>query len=343
MPRGYPTIDTAVSLSHTRGVSSLPRRIALTGLDTFVGLRIAERLLASEPTPDLLGLDLRLPRRLEGRIRFARVDLTEPTADSLLAELFEKERSECVLHAAFFQRPIADVAYEHELEVIGTLHVMNAAAAAGVRKLVVPSTARVYGAHADNPNYLSESHPLRPHPASHRVRDRAEMEELLAGFAGRYPEMVVTRLRPCWITGPSFESRAVRHFAAPRVTTVMGYDPLMQFLHEEDWLDALELVLRRDAAGVFNLAGAGVLPLSTLLALGGKQRISVPHPLLYRLDYLPGMWSTGEPPEAFYDYLRFLWTVDTTRAREELGFEPSYTTKEAWMSFVVSRRLRNYR
>jgi UDP-glucose 4-epimerase len=324
-------------------VQALPRRIALTGLDTFVGQRMAERLLASEPTPDLIGLDLRVPRRLEGRIRFARIDLTEPTADSLLAELLEKERSECVLHSAFFQRAIADVAYEHELEVIGTLHVMNAAAAAGVRKLVVPSTARVYGAHPDNPNYLTESHRLRPHPASTRVRDRAEMEQLLEAFEARNPEMVVTRLRPCWIIGPSIESRAVRHFSAPRVTTVMGYDPLMQFLHEEDWLDALERVLRKDLRGGLNLAGRGVLPLSTLIALAGKRRRPVPHPLLYSLDYLPGLWTTGEPPEAFYDYLRFLWTVDTTRAREELGFEPAYSTKEAWMSFVVSRRLRDYR
>jgi UDP-glucose 4-epimerase len=336
-------IDTPAALSHTRAVPELPRRIALTGLDTFVGQRMVERLLASEPTPDVLGLDLRLPRRLEGRVRFAKVDLTDPTADSMLAELLEKERCECVLHAAFFQRPSADVAYEHELEVIGTLHVMNAAAAAGVRKLVVPSTARVYGARPDNPNYLSEAHELRPHPASHRVRDRAEMEELLERFATRHAEMVVTRLRPCWVMGPSFESQAIRHFSGARVITVLGYDPLMQFLHEEDWLDALERALRVDAPGVFNVAGAGVLPLSTLLALAGKRRIAVPHPLLYRLDYLPGLWSTGEPPEAFYDYLRFLWTVDTGRAREQLGFRPTYSTKEAWMSFVVSRRLRSYR
>jgi UDP-glucose 4-epimerase len=94
---------------------------------------------------------------------------------------------------------------------------------------------------------------------------------------------------------------------------------------------------------VFNLAGSGVLPLSTLLRVAGKHPRPVPHPLLYTLPWLAWMRSSGDPPAAFYDFLRFGWTVDTRRAQEGLEFEPVYTTKEAWMSFVVSRRLRSYR
>jgi UDP-glucose 4-epimerase len=304
---------------------------------------MAERLAEAGHGKRVVGLDLNVPRRLEGRIRFQRVDLTEPTADSLVAEILEKERCEAVLHAAFFTDPYPEPEYAHELEVIGSLHMMNAAAAAGVGKLVVMSSAQVYGAYPDNPNFLTEDHPLRAHPEAHAVRDRAEMEGLLALFAARHPNMVVTSLRPCWVIGPDYESAVTRHLERGRVTTLLGYDPLLQLLHEDDLLRAVELTFERDAPGPINLAGEGVLPLSTLLRLAGKRPWPLPHPLVHRLGYLESISRTGDPPEAFYDFLRFLWVVDTSRARDLLDFQPGYTTKEAWMSFVVSRRLRSYR
>jgi len=325
-----------------RSVDSRPT-VAITGLGTFTGARIAERLLEQDPPPRVVGIDLRLPRRLEGRLRHHRVDLTEPTADSMVAEILEKERCETVLHAAFFTDPHPDLEYSHELEVVGSLHVMNAAAASGVRKLVVTSSAQVYGPHPDNPNFLSEDHALRPQRDSHALRDRAEVESLLRIFAQRHRAIAVTSLRPCWIVGPSYESALTRRFESARVVTLLGYDPLLQFLHESDWLDAVELALERDAPGAFNLAGDGVLPLSTLLRLAGKRALPLPHPLLYRVGHLESIARTGDPPAALLDYLRFLWVVDTRRAREELGFDPVYTTKEAWMSFVVARKLRGYR
>ncbi|MFQ5515486.1 MAG: NAD-dependent epimerase/dehydratase family protein [Myxococcota bacterium] len=320
-----------------------PRSLAITGLDSFVGFRIAERYLDSPSPPRVVGIDLKVPRRLEGRLSFHRVDLTEPTADSLVAEVLEKERCDALLHAAFFAEPYPDLEYAHELEVIGSLHVMNAASAAGVRRMVVMSTAQVYGAHPDSPGFLTESHPLRPPDEAHALRDRAEVEALLADLAGRNPKLTVTSLRPCWVMGPEVRSQAVRHLAPARVTTLLGFDPLMQFLHAEDLLGAVESALSRDAPGAFNLAGDGVLPLSTLIRVAGKRPWPFPHPLLYRLAYLPAMQRHGEPPAVFYDFLRYPWLVDCTRARHELGFRPRYTTKEAWMSFVVSRRMRKYR
>jgi UDP-glucose 4-epimerase len=321
----------------------VPSSLAITGLGTFIGGRIAERLVARASAPRVVGIDLRVPRRLEGRIRFHRVDLTEPTADSQLAELLEKERCDSVLHAAFFSDPYPDTEYAHELEVIGSLHVMNACAAAGVHKLVVTSTAQVYGPRPDNPNFLSEEHPLRPHAEAHAARDRAEMEQLLWGAPERHPALRIAALRPCWVIGPTFENAVTRHFEPRRVTTLLGYDPLMQFLHEEDLLQAVDLALEREAPGPFNLAGEGVLTLSTLLRLAGKRARPLPHPILFRLRYLDSLRRSGDPPAAFYDHMRFLWVLDTARARAQLGFTPGYSTKEAWMSFVVSRRLRRYR
>lgn len=321
----------------------LPRSLAITGLGTFVGFQLADRLAETPDGPRIVGLDLRLPRRLEGRIRFHRVDLTSPTADSAVAEILEKEGCDRVLHSAFFTDPYPDLEYAHELEVIGSLHVMNACAAAGVGKLVVMSTAQVYGAWPQNPGFLTEEHPLRPNPEAHALQDRAEAEGLLQLFAERHPDVAVTVLRPCWVVGPTIETGLTRYFDPGTVTILLGYDPLLQFLHEEDLLSAVWKALVLDVRGAVNLAPSGVVPLSTLVCVAGKRPRSVPHPLLYRFGSLAWLSSTGDPPSAFYDFLRFSWTVDTRRARDSLGFEPVYTTKEAWMSFTVSRRLRRYR
>ncbi len=128
----------------------------------------------------------------------------------------------------------------------------------------------------------------------------------------------------------------------PVLPKVMGYDPLMQFVHEDDCLYAFERATLAPHPGVFNIVGRGVLPLSTILRLAGKRAIPLPAPLLYRMAYYPSQGQTGDPPAGFYDYLRYLWVADGQRGWDAFG-EPVYSTKEAWISFVSARRMRRYR
>lgn len=326
----------------SEAVVDAPSCIAITGLDTFAGKRLALRLLARPRPPVIVGLDLRRPWRLEGRIRFHRVDLTSPDAGSRLAELLVRERADAVVHAAFRRDPTPDVDYDHELETIGSLHVLNACAAAKVSRLVWLSSSMLYGPRPDNPNFLSESHPLRGHPDAHGVRNRVEAEGLVESWRRRHPDAGVTVLRSCWAMGPTYDDRVVRHFASPVVPTLLGYDPLLQFVHEEDLLDVIERAVLEGHPGVYNVVGRGVLPLSTLLSLAGKRSLPLAPALFYRI----GRWNaervTGDPPAAFYDYLRWLWVADGERGWDAFG-EPAYSTREAWISFVSSRRMRRYR
>jgi UDP-glucose 4-epimerase len=319
-----------------------PGVIAITGLGTFLGRRLIDRLLARSPKIRIIGLDQRRPFRLDPRVRFQRLDLTEPTADGQLAEILTRVRAEAFVHAAFRTAPTPDTEMDHELETIGSLHVMNACAAAKVGRLVVASTAMLYGPWPDNPNFLTETHRLRGHPDAHTVQDRVEMEGLLSEWRARHPDTEVTVLRPCWIMGPSYWDFVVRYFSLPVVPMLMGYDPLMQFVHEDDCSHAFERATLASHPGVFNLVGRGVLPLSTILRLAGKRILSLPSPLLYRMAYYPSQGQTGDPPAGFYDYLRYLWVADGQRGWDAFG-EPVYSTKEAWISFVSARRMRRYR
>jgi UDP-glucose 4-epimerase len=321
---------------------SAPGVIAVTGLRTFVGRRLVERLVERAPALRIVGLDRRRPFRLDGRVRFHRVDLSEPTADSRLADVLARERVDALVHCAFRRDPTPDIEMDHEIETIGSLHVMNACAAAKVKRLVVASSTMLYGPHPDNPNFLDESHPLRGHPDAHNVRNRVEMESLLAEWSARHPGADVTVLRTCWMIGPTHWDHVVRFLALPVVPMVMGYDPLLQLVHEEDAVQAFERAVLAPHPGIYNVVGTGVLPLSTLLRLAGKRILSLPAPLLYRMAYYPAQSQTGDPPAAFYDYLRYLWVADGRSGWEAFG-EPVYSTREAWISFVSSRRMRRYR
>ena len=319
-----------------------PGVVAIIGLRTFLGRELIARLLAHAPGMRIVGIDVRRPFRLDDRVRFHRVDLTDPIADGSLAAILSRERVEAVLHAAFRTDPTPDLEFDHELEAIGSLHVMHACAAAKVHRLVVASSTMLYGPRPDNPNYLTEQHPLRGHPDAHLVRDRIEVERLLGEWRERHPDVELTVLRACWAIGPTFWNRVVRYLSLPVLLLPLGYDPLLQLVHEQDLLDAFERALLSSRPGVFNVVGSGVLPVSTLCRLAGKSAISLPSPLLYRLAYHPSQGQTGDPPAAFFHYLRYLWVADGRRGWDAFG-EPAYTTKEAWISFVSSRRLRRYR
>ena len=337
VPTGRGNVDRRAREMSVSG----PGVIGITGLRSFLGGGLAARLAALDPRPRVVGLDRRRPFRLDERVDFREVDFTAPGADTSLAGWLERDEIQTLVHLAFRTDPGPDLAADHELDTEGSLQVLRACEAAKVRKLVVASTTMCYGARADNPNFLSEEHPLRGHPDAHGVADRIETEELVARWRDAHPDVEVTVLRCCWICGPSVRNRTLRYLSLPVVPVPLGYDPLIQLIHEDDVLDVFERVALESHPGVFNVVGDGALPLSHLLRLSGQRALPLPTPLLHRLAYLPAQGQTGDPPSAFYDYLRYLWVADGRRGWEAFG-KPHYTTKEAWSSFVSAQRMQRY-
>jgi len=318
------------------------RCVAITGVDSFFGSRLADRLLSRSGGPRVVGLDLREALSLAGRTRFYPVDLSTPGADRQVAQVLEREGVDTLVHLAMRSSPTADIDSDHELETTGSRHLLNAASAAKLRRLVLVSSTMVYGARPDNPNFLEESHPLRAESAAHGVANRLELEAMAAAWRVRHPDTELCVLRPCWVFGPNYRNYVVRYFEAQIVPTVLGFDPLLQLLHEDDLLRALEKASLESHPGVWNIVGDGVLPLSTLLALGGKRSLPLPSRVLHAFARIPVEVSWGDSPEAFYDYLRYLWVAAGERGWAAFG-APTYSTKEAWISFVSARRMQDYR
>jgi UDP-glucose 4-epimerase len=334
----------APDMSSTGSITSVRpglRAVAVTGAAGFLGSNLIGSLEEDERIGRIVAIDTAPPPTTGKKSRFYELDLTQPTAEARVAEILSAERVDSIAHLAFLAEPTHATAWAHELESVGTMHVTVAARQARVQKLVLWSHTWLYGAHPSNPNFLTEKHPLRAPKSEPFFADKIDAEEQARKLAQRSPGVVVTILRMAPILGPTVHNAFTRYLARRIVPTMMGFDPLVQFLHEVDAIAALHLALLRDVPGTFNIVGDGVLPLSTVIKVAGRIALPVPHPLARTLTALAWVAQLVEAPPTFLKYLRFLCVADGARAHAALGFTPAYTSREALLDFVSAQRLRD--
>ena len=299
-------------------------RIAITGTASFLGSRALRRLVEARGADAVVAVDIAAPPTTLHGVRHRMVDLTLPGADQRLVDVFREEHVEAVFHAAFFTTPRRDPAYSHELESIGTLHLAAAAAAAGVRHLVLRSFTAVYGARGQNPNFLTEERRPDGHASLAWVRDKVEAEEHAFSFSRRYPGLGVSVLRFATLLGPGVHTFYTRIFSKRVVPVLLGYDPLLQLLHPDDALDAVDAALAKGPCGVVNVVPRDAISMLTALHLSDKLTVAVPHFVAYPVAEL--WWGTGvgeapgrarspllflglETPRSFFADVRTLGTL----------------------------------
>lgn len=317
-----------------RNLDPEARCVAVTGARSFAGAEIIKRLEEDRRYAKVLAFDVRKPDFPLEKTQFFKIDLTLPSADGDMAEILVREGVDTFVHAAFLSHPTHAAAWAHELEDIGTMHVLNACAEAGIHKFVLASSTMVYGANPLNPNFLSETHELKGHPRSRFINDKVGAERQVRRFRQEHPDIVVTVLRPAPTLGPTVHNYVTRFFSRPVAPVMMGYDPLLQFVHEADVVDAFKMALDDDFPGEFNIVGDGVLPYSTVLALMGKLPLPMPHWLARPLSNALWVTQIFDAPPSMLDYMRYLCVADGSRAREVMGFEARYGIKATIQDFL---------
>jgi UDP-glucose 4-epimerase len=221
--------------------------------------------------------------------------------------------------------------------------VLDACRQRRVKKLVVRSQTLLYGPRPDNPNFLTESHELRGLPGSAFLSDKIDAEREVARFARERTDTSVTVLRLAPVLGPTVQSWVTRWLSRRLVPTAMGFDPLVQFVHELDAVAAFVRVLALDVAGTFNVVGDGVLPISTVAKLAGRAAVPVPYFLVRRGASVLWTARLAEAPPELVAFLRYLCVASGERARDEMGFRPAFTSREAVLDFGGTLRLREAR
>jgi UDP-glucose 4-epimerase len=313
------------------------RRVLVTGLSTYWGGRLAQALESFEHVEAIIGVDNENPTRELERTEFVKVS----NQHSLLERIVRAAEIDTVIDTRLVVNSLmAPPRLAHENNVIGTMNILAACTGpdSPVRKFVFKSSTHYYGAEQDDPAFFTEEM-SRPHPPRTGLeRDILEAEGAVSEFAQRNRDVTVTVLRCANVLGPDVDTPFTRMLQLPAVPMVLGFDPRLQFVHEEDVVHALEHAAFHVTPGIYNVAADGVLAFSEIIDLVGK----VPLPVL-------PPWGTGAAtgllrrlgfriPDEVVNQLRFGRGVDN-RLFKSTGFSYGYTSREAVLKLSEHLRL----
>lgn len=314
----------------------MKRRVLVTGLGTFWGGRVAQALESDPNVEVIVGLDIHEPKVELERTEYVRVDANY----SILSRIVQATQVDTIVHTFLVVDPTqVSRRSMHEINVIGTMNLFAAASAPGstVRNVVVKSATAVYGCSSEDPTYFAEtSSPSRPlrRPLERSIE---QVEGYVEDFAEDNPHVTVSLLRFANVIGADIETPLTRALTLPLVPSMFGFDPRIQFVHEDDVIEAMLFALRSDLAGVFNVAGDGLLPWTEVAAICGKRTLPLP-PFLNGDLLAPLRRLAIDLPEEYLNLLRYGRGVDN-RKLKAAGFEYRYTSAEAVQQFVESLRL----
>jgi UDP-glucose 4-epimerase len=307
--------------------------VLVTGVSRYLGGRLAALLSADESIERVIGVDVVPPKTDVGRTEFVRADIRNP----IIAKVIASAHVDTVAHMSVIATPFGAGGRTamKEINVIGTMQLLAACQKApSVRKLVVKSTTAVYGSSSRDPALFTENMEPRGLPRSGYAKDSVEVEGYVRGLGRRRPDVDVTLLRFANFIGPRIDTPLTRYFSLPVVPRVLGFDPRIQFLHENDGMEVLRRAVVEDHRGTFNVAGDGVLLLSQAIRRAGRAEVTFPSPAVSVVGSLfrrSGLVDFSPEQVAF---LQFGRGVDTRRLREDFGYPPQYTTIAAFDDFV---------
>lgn len=329
-------------------------RVALvTGVSRYLGGRYA-RLLAADPAVDrVIGVDVIPPRSDLGGAEFCRADIRNPG----VARILDDNGVDTVVHMSVIATPVGagGRSVMKEINVIGTMQLLAACQRTpGLRRLVVKSTTTVYGASPGDPAMFTEDFEPRGLPGSGFAKDSVEVEGYVRGFARRRPDVAVTTLRFANVMGPGVDTPLTRYFSLPVVPTVFGFDPRLQFTQEDDLLEALRVAAVPGSGpgpvasgsvasgsvasgGTYNIAGDGVLTASQAIRRTGRPAVPIPSVATGTFGRALRRARMADFTHEQIAFLTYGRGVDTTRARTELGFTPTYSSAAAFDTFVRGR------
>lgn len=331
-------------------------RVAVTGAAGYIGGRLIRRLETDETVVSVLALDVVERPEVAARsdkTRFSRLDVAQPFPD-----LFRENGINSVVHLAYVLAPPrdrestrraalnaparsyyrasgagADAAWK--VNVGGAMNVMEACANAEVRHVLYLSSASVYGAHPDNPAFMTEDRRPNPNLGFPYSEDKIVAESFMSGISNRDSSIPAAIFRACPVVGPNADNFIAAAFRKPILPMMGGFDPEMQFIHEDDLINAMVRCLKTRIDGVYNLAADGAIRWSRMAEMMGRRTLRLP-PFAWRALTAAG-WRLrlqSVSPPAGLDFITYPWTVNANKIKRALGIEFRYASCEAWRAYA---------
>ncbi|MET0898033.1 MAG: SDR family oxidoreductase [Mycobacterium sp.] len=319
-----------------------PKVVLVTGACRFLGGYLTARLAANPSIDRVIAVDAVAPSkdllRRMGRAEFVRADIRNP----FIAKVIRNGDVDTVVHAAAASyAPRSGVrATLKEFNVMGAMQLFAACQKApSVRRVVLKSTSEVYGSSPHDPVMFTEDSSSKRPPSDGFARDSIDIEGYARGLGRRRPDIAVTLLRLANMIGPAMDTALSRYLAGPVVPNVVGRDARLQLLHEQDALGALERATMAGKPGTFNVGASGIIMMSQAIRRSGRLGLPLPTLGVRIMDSLLRATSGTEFNRDQLAYMSYGRVMDTTRMRTELGYEPKWTTVEAFDDYVRGRGL----
>ena len=316
---------------------STSKRILVTGVQTYWGYRVARALEERPDVETIIGVAPEDPLGELERAEYVKVGAQH----ALLRRIVQAARVDTVIDTRLVvDSRTTSSRLAHENNVIGTMNILAACSGSDstVRKFIFKSSTHYYGSEQDDPAFFTESM-RRPHaPNTPLERDIVEAEAAINDFNEKQPDTLVTILRCTNVLGPDVETSLRGLAELPFVPAILGFDPRLQLVHEDDVSNALLHAAAHDLPGVFNVAADGVLALSEIAGLLGKPFMPFLPPWGTGLALAPLRRMGVRVPPELMNLLRFGRGVDN-RKLKATGFTYRYTTREAVLKLGEHLRL----
>ena len=303
---------------------SMPRlrKVVITGISGRFG-RIVARRLHHDLDYQIVGLDRRAMLGRPKDIELHQVDLRSKKA----RDVFRVGDVDALIHLGVMHDPRARPAELYSWNIAGTTKLLEYCQAYRVPKVVLLSSANVYGPRPDNPQFLTEDAPLLAAQRFPQMRDLVEIDHLVSTFLWRAASIETVILRPVHIVGPVHNAPS-NYLRIERPPVLLGFDPMVQLVHYQDVAEAIVAALAPGGRGIYNIAGPGEVPLSAIHRELGRQPVAIPHPLANPILSLAFRLGISSFPVAELDFIRYVCLVDSRRAAAELGFRPRFGLRE---------------
>ena len=312
------------------------KRVLITGVSGFLGLRLAKRLENDPNIGHVVGVDLEEPPiRIKG-LEFIRADIRNP----LVARVLETTEVDTLVHTNITSSParLGGRSQMKENNVIGTLQLLAAAQRAErLTKVIMKSSSAVYGSSPREPSIVGEDHAARQVDLAGYGKDCAEAETYARDFGRRRRDVDLVVLRTQNVVGPTVRTNFTSYMSLPVVPTALGFDPRLQFLHEEDAVEALYQSMIADCRGIFNIAADGIVYLSKALRILGRVQLPLPLPAAQFTANTLRRFGLVDFPVDQLKMILFGRVVGTRRAKEAFGFAPRFSTEDALKDFRDQR------
>jgi UDP-glucose 4-epimerase len=246
-----------------------------------------------------------------------------------IEDVFRRHTFDGVFHLGRVGNLKESLGKRFDLNVVGTQKIMNLCLEKKVTSLVVLSTFHIYGAQRlvlVDGRVVGRVRAGLDFP---QIADAIQLDNMASTWVFQHPDVNVTVLRPTNVVGPTIRNTMSNLLRKPRVPYLFGFDPMSQFVHEDDLSRAILACFDKRARGVFNVAGPGVLPYRTALEIVGAKGYPLPYTLAAAyLKAMPGI------PGYLLNFLRYPCIIADTALRKATGWEPKISIRETLASTV---------